>query len=137
MLTRAVVAATTEAPTHRRLPGPVLRRFPRYLTHVRELQRVHQVWVTSREIAETLGLTTSTVRQDMSHLALAGVSKRGYEVIRLERELGDVLGARGVHRNVIVGAGLLGRALALHADFEANGFKSPAGFKLLVSPDSG
>lgn len=111
-----------------RLPGPVLRRFPRYLTHVRELKKVNQQWVSSREIAETLGLTTSTVRQDMSHLDLTGVSKRGYEVNRLELVLGETLGARTEHRDVIVGAGLLGRALALHADFEEHGFRTMAIF---------
>ncbi len=111
-----------------RLPGPVLRRFPRYLTHVRELKKFNQAWVSSREIAETLGLTTSTVRQDMSHLDLTGVSKRGYQVNRLEAVLGDVLGANTEHRNVIIGAGLLGRALALHGDFGEQGFKTVAIF---------
>ena len=110
------------------LPAPVLRRFPRYLTHVRELKKVNQVWVSSREMAETLGLTTSTVRQDMSHLDLTGVSKRGYAVDRLEHVLGETLGARTVHHNVIVGAGLLGSALALHADFEEHGFRTVAIF---------
>jgi redox-sensing transcriptional repressor len=111
-----------------RLPGPVLRRFPRYLTHVRELKKANQQWVSSREIAETLGLTMSTVRQDMSHLDLTGVSKRGYEVNRIEEVLGETLGARTVHHNVIIGAGLLGKALALHADFEEHGFRTVAIF---------
>ena len=115
-------------PENHRLPGPVLRRFPRYLTHVRELKKVNQTWVSSREIAETLGLTTSTVRQDMSHLDLTGVSKRGYAVIRLEQVLGDTLGAHTEHRDVIIGAGLMGRALALHADFGEHGFKTVALF---------
>ncbi|MCE9614356.1 MAG: redox-sensing transcriptional repressor Rex [Lentisphaerae bacterium] len=119
---------STNQQDNHRLPGPVLRRFPRYLTHVRELKKVQQQWVSSREIAETLGLTTSTVRQDMSHLDLTGVSKRGYEVNRLEQVLGDTLGAHTEHRNVIIGAGLLGRALALHADFGEHGFKTVAIF---------
>ncbi|MDA0990854.1 MAG: redox-sensing transcriptional repressor Rex [Verrucomicrobia bacterium] len=110
------------------LPAPVLRRFPRYLTHLRELKKANQVWVSSREIAATLGLTTSTVRQDISHLDMTGVSKRGYEVSLLEKELGEVLGAQTIHRSVIVGAGLLGRALALHADFEEHGFITAAIF---------
>ena len=44
------------------LPAPVLRRFPRYLIHVRELKRVHQQWVSSREIAEILGITVENVK---------------------------------------------------------------------------
>ena len=110
------------------MPGPVLRRLPRYLTHVRELNKVDQEWVSSREIAQTLGLTMSTVRQDISHLDLVGVSKRGYEVSKLERVLSETLGAGSIHQTVIVGAGLLGRALALHADFEESGFVTCAIF---------
>lgn len=110
------------------MPGPVLRRLPRYLTHVRELNKVGQEWVSSREIAQTLGLTMSTVRQDISHLDLVGVSKRGYEVSKLERVLSETLGAGSIHQTVIVGAGLLGRALALHADFEESGFVTCAIF---------
>ena len=110
------------------MPGPVLRRLPRYLTHVRELKKADQEWVSSRQIAQTLGLTMSTVRQDISHLDLVGVSKRGYEVIKLERVLSETLGAGSIHHTVIVGAGLLGRALALHADFEESGFVTCAIF---------
>lgn len=108
----------------KRLPGPVLRRLPRYLTHVRELKKEGLEWVSSQELAHALGLTMSTVRQDVSHLDLTGVSKRGYEVKRLEAALGQELGASTVHRDVIVGAGLLGCALALHGDLAESGFET-------------
>ena len=52
--------------------------------------------------------------------------KEGYESVLLEAVLSDVLGAGHIHRVVIVGAGLMGRALALHADFEEYGFKTVA-----------
>ena len=105
------------------IPDPVIRRLPRYLTHVREMKKAREVWVSSADLAGALGLTTSTVRQDISHLDVTGVPKRGYRVAELERVLGAVLGASAVHRVVIVGAGLLGRALALHAELADNGFE--------------
>jgi redox-sensing transcriptional repressor len=104
------------------IPGPVIRRLPRYLTHVREMKKAQEVWVSSADLAGALGLTTSTVRQDISHLNVTGVPKRGYRVLELERVLGEVLGAGAVHRVAIIGAGLLGRALALHAELADNGF---------------
>ncbi len=114
------------------IPAPVIRRLPRYLTHIRELRKDNLVWVSSYEIAKALGLTMSTVRQDFSHLDIRGISKRGYEIARLERVLGETLGADSRHHTVIIGAGLMGRALALHADFEESGFETQAIFD--VSP---
>jgi redox-sensing transcriptional repressor len=63
-------------------------------------------------------------------LDIRGISKRGYEIERLERVLGETLGADCHHQTVIIGAGLMGRALALHADFEESGFKTQAIFDI-------
>ena len=106
------------------LPEPVVRRLPWYLTQVHELHRSGVAWVSSVALADALGLTSSTVRQDLSHLDLTGVSKRGYEVETLERVLRLELGADEVHRVVIVGAGYLGCALALHGDLRERGFEA-------------
>jgi len=69
-----------------------------------------------------LGLTSSTVRQDLSHLDFSGTSKRGYETEGLFRVLVGVLGADKPWNMVVVGAGNLGRALALHEEFSRRGF---------------
>jgi redox-sensing transcriptional repressor len=100
----------------------VIRRLPRYLIRARELKHAGRAWASSQDLAEALDLTPSTVRQDISYLALAGVAKRGYEIRRLEAVIGAELGADTRHCCVIVGAGLLGRALALHGDMVEHGF---------------
>lgn len=105
-----------------RVPTPVIRRLPRYLIRVRELRRAGRAWASSKDLAEALDLTPSTVRQDVTHLDLVGVAKRGYEISRLEAAIAAKLGADVRHRCVIVGAGLLGRALALHGDMTDHGF---------------
>jgi redox-sensing transcriptional repressor len=106
------------------LPDPVVRRLPKYLVRARELRVAGREWVSSQGLAEDLGLTSSTVRQDLSHLDLAGVSKRGYETLRLEAALSHTLGADVTLRLVIVGAGYLGCALALHGGLRAQGFET-------------
>ena len=105
------------------IPHPVIRRLPKYLIHVQELRDEGVVWASSQQIADALGLTSSTVRQDLSHLDLSGISKRGYEAEQLEVVLRQVLGADIVHRVVIVGAGNLGRSLAEHGAFAQRGFE--------------
>ncbi len=106
-----------------KLPRPVVYRLPQYLARVRELRDSGAEWVSSSELARDLGLTSSTVRQDLSHLQVCGVSRRGYPTRKLEQLLSRVLGANRVHRVVIVGAGYLGTALALHGGLAEQGFQ--------------
>ena len=101
----------------------MIRRLTKYLTEAQELERAETEWVSSLELAERLGLTSSTVRQDLSHLEFSGTSKRGYRVDGLVRALHEVLGADSQWKMVVVGAGNLGRALALHAEFERRDFQ--------------
>jgi len=104
------------------VPSAVLTRFTRYYATVQRLCENRAEWVSSNGLAEALDLTSSTVRQDLSHLDFAGVSKRGYETEGLEAALAHALGADKVWNMLIVGAGNLGRALVLHQGFRRSGF---------------
>jgi redox-sensing transcriptional repressor len=104
------------------IPPSVVTRMTKYLAYVQSLTEKETEWVSSAELAETLGLTSSTVRQDLSHLDFCGTSKRGYETTGLVDVLREALGANMRWRMVVVGAGNLGRALAQHEDFERRDF---------------
>ncbi len=81
-----------------------------------------QEWISSLELAEALEVTSSTVRQDLSWLDISGTAKRGYRTDDLERTLLTRIGRDRGSNAVIVGAGNLGRALALHGEFARQGF---------------
>ncbi|MEI6148702.1 MAG: redox-sensing transcriptional repressor Rex [bacterium] len=106
-----------------RIPDAVVRRLPKYLTCSQRLRQAGVAWVSSPELAEALGLTSSTVRQDLSHIDFSGISKRGYSTAGLETSLAVTLGADHEICCVVVGAGNLGRALARHEEFARQGFK--------------
>jgi redox-sensing transcriptional repressor len=106
-----------------KIPVSVVRRLPKYLTHAQRLRQTGVEWVSSTELAEALGLTSSTVRQDLSHIDFFGISKRGYSTAGLETALATTLGADHEICCVVVGAGNLGRALAQHEEFSRQGFK--------------
>lgn len=108
--------------THKCLPPSVIRRLTKYLTHIQVLQTQGVEWVSSQELATNLGLTSSTVRQDLSHVDFSGISRRGYEIGGLCAVLSKVLGADTVWNMIVVGGGNLGRALALHEEFSRRGF---------------
>lgn len=106
-----------------RIPQSVVRRLPKYLTQAQRLRQAGVEWVSSAELGEALGLTSSTVRQDLSHIDFSGISKRGYLTAGLEAALAVTLGADHEVCCVVVGAGNLGRALALHEEFARQSFK--------------
>ncbi|MBN2560494.1 MAG: redox-sensing transcriptional repressor Rex, partial [Phycisphaerae bacterium] len=96
------------------MPRPTLRRLAMYLAYIQQLREKGIRWVLSREMAKALCLSSSTVRQDLTHLDFSGTSRRGYDTKRLEQVLHKELGTDQVTRMAIVGAGNLGRALVLH-----------------------
>jgi redox-sensing transcriptional repressor len=106
----------------------IMQRLARYYLYIQRLDSQGIEWVSSQEVAAELELTSSTVRQDISHLDFSGISKRGYEVGKLKRILCGVLGLDRLTPTVIVGAGNFGRALLLHRNFRENGFEIKAIF---------
>ena len=110
------------------IPPTVVKRLTRYLAHVQLMREEGKEWVSSQELGDALGLTPSTVRQDLSHIDFSGISKRGYETSGLAQVLSRLIGADKLWRAVVVGAGNLGKALVLHEDFERRGFEIRAVF---------
>ncbi len=109
----------------RTLPLPVIRRLAKYLSYIDDDMGScsPDAWVSSKELAEAHGLSTSTVRYDLSFLDFSGVSRRGYDCSQLRQELIHTLGLNQTTPLVIVGAGNLGRALAVHRNLIRHDFK--------------
>ncbi|HEQ72524.1 MAG TPA: redox-sensing transcriptional repressor Rex [Spirochaetia bacterium] len=107
----------------------VVERLTRYLIFMQLGGQRGKEWISSDTIAKAMGLTSSTVRQDISHLPTpCGISKKGYDVKRLAAALTDVLGIETVKQAVIVGAGNFGKALFLHEEFLEQGLRIAALF---------
>jgi redox-sensing transcriptional repressor len=104
------------------IPQSVIKRLTKYLTFVQGLRAEGVDWVSSQDMADALGLTSSTVRQDLSHIDFHGISKRGYETCGFHKVLAKVLGADTVWNMIVIGAGNLGKALALHEEFPRRGY---------------
>ena len=105
------------------VPIPVIRRLSHYLQHIRVEPEQQGEWISSLELARALDVTSSTVRQDLSYLDIRGTAKRGYRTKDFEACILALLGRDQITRMVIVGAGNLGRALALHEEFPRQGFE--------------
>ena len=79
--------------------------------------------ISSRELAERLGLTSAKVRKDLAYFGQFGVRGFGYNVSQLRREIRKILGTDRPVRVAIVGVGNLGRALLSYVGFRTQGFK--------------
>lgn len=101
----------------------VIRRLPRYYRFLYDEMQNGATRISSRELAERMGLTASQIRQDLNCFGEFGQQGYGYSVQTLYNKIGEILGMDELTPAVLVGAGNLGRAVAQHMPFETRGFR--------------
>lgn len=101
----------------------VIQRLPRYYRNICELKAEGVQRISSRALAERMGLTASQIRQDFNCFGGFGQQGYGYNVDKLLDELGAILGLHAGRTAILIGAGNLGRALLNNFDFAASGFE--------------
>lgn len=99
-----------------------LRRFPIYLSYLRERQAEGMEFISSPQIALSLNLSEEQVRKDLNLVSSrSGKPKVGRDVKLLIFDIEEFLGYRDSRKAVLVGAGHLGRALMAHEGFVSYG----------------
>ncbi len=111
-----------------KVSNAVIRRLPRYFRHLDELHKSGVVRISSSALGDSMGLTASQIRQDLSCFGEFGQQGYGYNIISLRSEIAEILGMNNEHIAVILGAGNLGRALIENFHFDWNGFTLKAAF---------
>ena len=106
-----------------KISNSVIRRLPRYYRFFGELLREGTNKISSRELAERMRLTASQIRQDLNCFGGFGQQGYGYNVSELRNEIGSILGVDKQRKTILIGAGNLGKAIALHINFEKYGCK--------------
>lgn len=108
----------------------VIRRLPRYYRHLDDLFRSGVVRISSSALGESMGLTASQIRQDLSCFGEFGQQGYGYNIESLRDEVAQILGMNDGHTAILLGAGNLGRALIENFHFEKSGFQLTAAFDI-------
>ena len=80
-----------------------------------------------------MNVTASQIRQDFNCFGGFGQQGYGYSVEFLKQEMETILGLNKVNNTIILGAGNLGKAVALHINFAEKGFKQKGIFE--TNPD--
>lgn len=105
------------------LPPATVARLPVYLRELELLSRSDVGSVSSRALAEAVGVSPSQLRKDLSCLGSYGTPGVGYDVAVLRARIGRAMGSARDWPVVIVGIGNLGRALAGYFGFSDRGFR--------------
>ena len=113
---------------NKKISAAVIRRLPRYYGFLTRLLE-KEVWrISSKELAERMGITASQVRQDLNHFGNFGQQGYGYNVAFLQREMQYILGLDNEHTMVLLGASGLGAVLLETPGLIAKGFSFVAAF---------
>lgn len=108
----------------------VIRRLPRYLRKLDELSESGVDKISSRQLAELLGLTSSQVRQDFNCFGEFGQQGYGYNVASLREQIAGILGMDRGFTAILVGVGNIGRALMENFCFSDWGVELTAAFDI-------
>ncbi|MCD7723483.1 MAG: redox-sensing transcriptional repressor Rex [Clostridiales bacterium] len=103
----------------------VIKRLPRYYRYLDSLKRNGIVRISSKELAQRMGLTASQIRHDFNCFGGFGQQGYGYNVPELYKKIGEILDVGGEKKMVLVGAGNLGKAVANKI------FSTDSGFRLI------
>ncbi len=111
-----------------KVSNAVIRRLPRYYRTLDILYREGMVRISSSALGNSMGITASQIRQDLSCFGEFGQQGYGYNIADLRREISEILGMNFGYTAVLLGAGNLGRALMNNFEFGKNGFVLSAAF---------
>lgn len=100
----------------------VIKRLPRYYRFLGTLKDAGMVRISSRELADRMGLSASQIRQDLNCFGGFGQQGYGYNIEGLRNEIGKILGVDRGLKTILIGAGNLGHTIATQIDFELRGF---------------
>ena len=100
----------------------VIRRMPKYFRYLDELVRQDMERISSKSLAEKMGLTASQIRQDLNCFGEFGQQGYGYNVKVLRDEIAKILGINQSSTAILIGVGNLGKALIHNFSFDKRGF---------------
>ena len=103
----------------------VIKRLPRYYRFLENLKSNGISRISSKELAERMGLTASQIRHDFNCFGGFGQQGYGYNVPELYEKIGEILYVNNELKTVLIGAGNLGKAVASKI------FQRKSGFKLI------
>jgi redox-sensing transcriptional repressor len=113
---------------YHKIPDETIRRLPIYLRGLLFLSEQGQQNVSSRDMADFLGVNPWQIRKDFSYFGEFGTPGVGYKIEKLSKEIKKILKLDAVRKVALVGVGNLGSAVLAYTGFRIYGFNIAAAF---------
>lgn len=105
------------------VPDIVISRLPWYLQTLNQMAKEGLHTISSKKLAEALGITAAQIRKDLSFFGGFGKQGTGYSIYYLIEQLQNILNLDRIWQVAVVGAGDLGRALTHYQGFARQGIE--------------
>ncbi len=105
-----------------KIPEATIIRLSVYSRFLTEVDRKGIITISSRDIAEGVGVSPAQVRKDLAYFGEFGTRGVGYNVSDLRQHILRILGLSVDWSVCLVGAGNLGLALSSYRGFRERGF---------------
>ncbi|MGI6251628.1 MAG: redox-sensing transcriptional repressor Rex [Anaerolineaceae bacterium] len=105
------------------IPEIVISRLPVYMQKLNQMLREGHEIISSKELAENLGITATQIRKDLSYFGGFGKQGFGYNIVNLLEELRQILNLTRPWKVALFGIGNLGQAIMHYRGFARNGFE--------------
>lgn len=113
---------------YHKIPDETVRRLPIYLRGILNLSEQGHKSISSKRLAEYLGVTPWQIRKDFSYFGDFGTPGVGYDTENLARQISKILKLDPGHNAALIGVGNLGSALLAYDGFAKYGFNIKAAF---------
>lgn len=107
---------------YRRIPDETIRRLPIYLRGLLFSAEQGKENISSRDLAELVGVNSPQIRKDFSYFGDFGTRGVGYKIDKLTKQITKILRLDVVKKAALVGVGNLGSAVLAYPGFGLYGF---------------
>lgn len=104
------------------IPDIIIGRLPVYYQYLKNLQNSPKEYISSEELAELTGFSSSLIRKDLSYFGTFGRKSYGYDIYCLFQQINIIMGFNYKKKIIIIGAGHLGQALAYNKGYLERGY---------------
>jgi redox-sensing transcriptional repressor len=110
------------------IPDIIISRLPVYYKYLKNLQKSNKEYISSEELAQLTGFSSSLIRKDLSYFGTFGRKSYGYDIFCLFQQINIIMGFNYKKKIILIGAGHLGQALAYNKGYLERGYELTAIF---------
>ncbi len=111
-----------------KIPKNTAKRFSIYYRCLKRISAKGTKVISSKELSDLTEIKSTQIRKDLSYFGSFGKKGIGYDIEFLSQQIEGILGLKKVWKVIVIGIGLMGRALTMNNLYWGEKFKIKALF---------